>query len=393
MINTFYEHLAAVGALAIACAFTPSFDASHALMFVAGTLGMYAYRRVASIVPKTIIHVPSTTREYAQLDAYVSTCAHSASSMTVINSDVADNPLLSVTMGHSARLKEGIAVKKTPKGFEVMCSNERTFSEMMARVKHEWSCSSRGQTPVLISSKDGWRPLTRRHMRNPSSIVGSGSYAAMKDLSQNIPHETSSHKRVYLFYGAKSTGKMATVHAFASILRCAVCVCLLTVDGMSDDMFVRLINTAPDSSIVVLEDIDKVLPHSNLSSGGVARALDGTVASKGVYVLTATDLKDVHSEFIKPGTGIVDVLVHYTLATMDDARRLFELQYGTEQSDLAERFSELAGEGVLAAGLIVSILVANAGNARMAILQLFKLRHEMTADDANEQETISGQGH
>jgi mitochondrial chaperone BCS1 len=78
------------------------------------------------------------------------------------------------------------------------------------------------------------------------------------------------HRRGYLLYGPPGCGKSSFISALAGELQLPLCVLALSGAGLDGYGLMRLVNTAPETAILVLEDIDAVSlarPDADVLSG------------------------------------------------------------------------------------------------------------------------------
>ena len=96
------------------------------------------------------------------------------------------------------------------------------------------------------------------------------------------------HRRGYLLHGPPGCGKTSFISALAGELRLPLCVLTISGGNLDGYTLMRLMNTAPETAIIVLEDIDAAAVARNESaadpgpayppaSGGTDRAQDGHV--------------------------------------------------------------------------------------------------------------------
>lgn len=72
-------------------------------------------------------------------------------------------------------------------------------------------------------------------------------------MSKGVPY-----RRGYLLYGPPGTGKTSFVQAMAAALKLNICYLNLSGNNIDDDGLNRLLNNAPQRSIILLEDIDAI---------------------------------------------------------------------------------------------------------------------------------------
>jgi chaperone BCS1 len=111
--------------------------------------------------------------------------------------------------------------------------------------------------------------------------------------------------------------------------------------AITDDSLQLLLNTAPQRSIILLEDIDAAIEaKSNVTFSGLLNALDGVTATEGggrILFMTTNNYKSLHPALIRPGR--VDVREEFDLASKYQIRKIF-LKFFPDEFERAERFSE-----------------------------------------------------
>ncbi|CAK5269825.1 unnamed protein product [Mycena citricolor] len=174
------------------------------------------------------------------------------------------------------------------------------------------------------------------------------------------------HRRGYLLFGPPGTGKSSTIHAVAGALNLEVHSFSLA-SGFVDDAFLqRAISTIPKRSLVLVEDIDCALPSRDsddddyrpdrkggVTLSGLLNVIDGIGSEEGKLFFATTNYVDrLDSALMRPGR--IDYRVRYTLATKEQARRMFERLFEdseeslekprklsqTEVAELAQRFAD-----------------------------------------------------
>jgi len=167
------------------------------------------------------------------------------------------------------------------------------------------------------------------------------------------------YRRGYLFYGSPGNGKTSAIMALASRFKLDIAILNIKSTDMSDDdLSDALINT-PQSSIILIEDIDCILSgrrtRAKITFSGLLNALDGVSARHGQLVFMTTNFRDRLDEaLIRPGR--CDVQKEFPNANADQKFHLFEQFFPS--SNLALSFSERAS-----------------GNMSMAELQKHMMEH------------------
>lgn len=135
--------------------------------------------------------------------------------------------------------------------------------------------------------------------------------------------------RGYLFSGVPGSGKTSLVSALAGELNMDIYLLNLAGRGMSDDKLEDLIGDVRPGSIVLMEDIDCVVPDrekkddKGVTLAGLLNCLDGINSQEGCMVFMTTNYKEkLDSALIRPGR--VDFQIEFGYATEDQIRRMYK---------------------------------------------------------------------
>lgn len=152
-------------------------------------------------------------------------------------------------------------------------------------------------------------------------------------LQMGIPY-----RRGYLLHGPPGCGKSSFIVGLAGYLDTAICMLSLGNRHLDDEGLNMLLNSAPQRSIVLLEDVDRAFSQdSRVTLSGLLNSIDGVAAQEGRLLFMTTN----HPERLDPALvrpGRADVRVEIGLASEDQARRLF-LRFFPGDTDRAEEFA------------------------------------------------------
>lgn len=143
-----------------------------------------------------------------------------------------------------------------------------------------------------------------------------------------------------LFAGLPGTGKTSLASALCGHFGLHLCLLNLGGPGMNDERLVDLMLSLPRRSMLLLEDVDAVVPsrtakpvsHSPTTSGdsdetegvtlsGLLNCMDGLTAPDGaVIVMTTNHPEMLDDALLRPGR--VDVRVDFTPATREQIERM-----------------------------------------------------------------------
>ncbi|CAJ0938909.1 unnamed protein product, partial [Mesorhabditis belari] len=164
------------------------------------------------------------------------------------------------------------------------------------------------------------------------------------------------YRRGYLFYGPPGTGKSSFITCLASHLGYSVCIMSLSDRLLDDDRLNLLLNTPPQNSIIILEDIDAAVTNredpknsdpiyqgmTRVTMSGLLNAIDGVgCAEERLLFMTTNHVERLDSALIRPGR--VDVKEYFGNATQEMMENMFIRFYGDNCSaDDAVEFARQA---------------------------------------------------
>ncbi len=205
-----------------------------------------------------------------------------------------------------------------------------------------------------------WTSNTLAHKRSLASVILPDNL--LKELVDDVQTFLSSeewymkrnlpYRRGYLFYGPPGNGKTSAITALASHFNLDIAILNVKSREMSDDELSDALTDAPQSSVILIEDIDCILSgrktEAKITFSGLLNALDGVSARHGQLIFMTTNFRDKLDEaLIRPGR--CDVQKEFPSASIDQKFHLFEQFF--PDSDLASGFSERASGNISMAEL------------------------------------------
>merc|ERR1712195_97546 len=155
------------------------------------------------------------------------------------------------------------------------------------------------------------------------------------------------YRRGYLLHGPPGTGKTSFTQAVAGELNLNICYLNLSGGTLADDSVNSLLNEAPPSSIILLEDIDGIFVERSsvqkksrgrqVSFSGLLNALDGVRSQEGRILFMTTN----HREKLDPALlrcGRADYHVKLDYASANQMQNFF-LRFHHGEHELAKKFS------------------------------------------------------
>lgn len=243
---------------------------------------------------------------------------------------------------------------------------EKVMRSLLEEAERTNAQLEEGKLVVWTAWGQDWRPFGHPRRRRPlNSVVLSDGVSAhlLADLKDFLANEKwyqsrgIPYRRGYLLEGPPGGGKSSFVQALAGELGYNICVLSLSEGWLTDDRFNHLLNSLPERSFLLLEDIDATGParedkstgsgqsgnsSGRLSFSGLLNALDGvTSAEERIIFMTTNHRERLDPALIRPGR--VDYHQHIGWADSQQACQLF-LNFFPEHSHLADKFGTVVAE-------------------------------------------------
>lgn len=244
---------------------------------------------------------------------------------------------------------------------------EKVMRSLLEEAERTNAQMEEGKLVIWTAWGQDWRPFGQPRRRRPldSVVLGQGVssrlLADLKDFlgaeqwyqSRGIPY-----RRGYLLDGPPGGGKSSFVQALAGELGYNICVISLSEGWLTDDRFNHLLNSLPERSFLLLEDIDATGPSRDdkvtsgniqsvngsgrLSFSGLLNALDGVTSAEERIIFMTTNHRDrLDLALIRPGR--VDYHQHIGWADSHQASKLFS-NFFPEHNHLADKFGGAIGK-------------------------------------------------
>ena len=243
----------------------------------------------------------------------------------------------------------------------VMFSTSRSIVEEFVRdLKKESARVRQRFTEIFIVSGSSWERLCSRPKRPLDTIFLPPSTMNTVEEIENFLKRRKFYselgipwRRGYLLFGPPGTGKSSFVLGVAGHFNMPVYLMSLKGGTLPDSTLLKLLNSVPVESVLVLEDLDTALPLLNgkaapaasprgdddsdsnsadrCTLSGLLNALDGLASSEGrITFITANNISHFPPALLRPGR--VDRQLKFEPMTNLDAASMME-RYSRKYTD------------------------------------------------------------
>ncbi|KAL0274482.1 UNVERIFIED_CONTAM: hypothetical protein PYX00_006892 [Menopon gallinae] len=217
------------------------------------------------------------------------------------------------------------------------------------------------RTVMYTAMGSEWRPFGHPRKRRPlnSVVLDVGvKERILQDCQEFIGNPTwysergIPYRRGYLLYGPPGCGKSSFISALAGELQFGICVLNLSERGLSDDRLNHLLAVAPQSTIILLEDIDsaftsrdEVPDGKNIYDGlnrvtfsGLLNCLDGVASAEArILFMTTNHIERLDPALIRPGrVDVKEYVGHCSAYQVEQMFRRFYPQLANYSKDFSD---------------------------------------------------------
>lgn len=183
---------------------------------------------------------------------------------------------------------------------------------------------------------------SRPEATGTASVVSRASEGSRRRVWLTGSRAGIPYRRGYLLHGAPGSGKSSFITALAGALDQGICLLNLSERGLTDSKLTHLLAHLPDSSLLLLEDIDaafhgRAAPASEdgfvpgVTFSGLLNALDGVASAESrVVFMTTNHVERLDPALIRPGR--VDLALELGDADGHQVRELLRRFYGPQQA-------------------------------------------------------------
>lgn len=240
-------------------------------------------------------------------------------------------------------------------------NQRQLFFDILEEAREMALAKTEGRTVVYISYGHEWRQFGHpRKRRSLSSVILD---FGLKERIVNDVEEFRKnavwysergipYRRGYLLYGPPGCGKSSFITALAGELEYGIAVLNLSERGLTDDRLNHLLSSAPQNTIILLEDIDGAFISREESSqvksayegltrltlSGLLNCLDGVASTEGrILFMTTNYVERLDPALIRPGR--VDVKEYVGHCSKYQIEKMFEKFYQNESKSNVEKFA------------------------------------------------------
>ncbi len=268
---------------------------------------------------------------------------------------------------------------------QILRGNRELIDELL-RETHRAAMPKVPGVNILTTTRHGsWTVSSWRPRRPLASIVLADDMLddLLKDMrsfldtgewytARGVPH-----RRGYLLHGPPGNGKTTLVAAAAGEVGLSVAVLSLNNKIMTDDSLRELVDSLPQGTVLLIEDIDcafrtkrESAEETGVTLSGLLNALDGVSSREGrILFMTTNHPERLDPALVRPGR--VDRSFRLGNTTHDQARRLYLWFYtGGEPDPRIESLAREFGDSI------------PTGQVCMAAIQEHLLRHRTDPEAA-----------
>lgn len=226
--------------------------------------------------------------------------------------------------------------------------------ELKARTEKEvvkiYSVTPWGEMVIVDPKAEG---KTFKHLFNEEKDAIIADLEAFKADRELYKRLKIPFKRGYMFYGTPGNGKSSYAYAIAEYLKYDLYI--ITLNGLSDGSFQRIISDIPSHSIIVIEDIDsfydkrEAIADNKVSFSAFINALSGITQKNDILtIFTTNKIEQLDDALLREGR--CDVKIEVKGPTKQAAEQFLSYMYDRpiqlEEYDTSLSFAKLQNEAI-----------------------------------------------
>lgn len=212
--------------------------------------------------------------------------------------------------------------------FTFYTKDHQITTQFLIELEQKAKAKSKEVPNVFTAYYDGWmsRGVLSQRVKESVYIEDGIKDAIFQDIDIFISSERKTfyanlgipYKRGYLFHGPPGTGKTSLIRAIASFYNKHLQVVNLN-KGMTDDKLQNSFGAVRPNSIVVFEDLDRMMAKTDegdhVTMAGLLNALDGLLFKEGTIVIaTSNDISKLDKALLRPGRFDQQFEINYATA-------------------------------------------------------------------------------
>jgi chaperone BCS1 len=230
--------------------------------------------------------------------------------------------------------------------------SREAITSLLEEARDEFTPSADGSITIRVPRYGNWQQVDSVEARDVDSVVlrrGQMERIVQKVESFLAGRERYARRGVpwrlgMLFHGPTGNGKTSTIKAIAAKNGMDLSIIHLSRDTSDEDL-AYLFGQADQSTIIMMEDVDKVLKQvsgdigeGKVTVGGLLNAIDGATSRQGrILVMTTNDRDALFDALVRPGR--IDVVEEFPDSDEDQVVRMFDRFYEGARPDLGAVFA------------------------------------------------------
>jgi chaperone BCS1 len=236
--------------------------------------------------------------------------------------------------------------------------NTAILNNLLADIENKLKSNYDNEIKINTPAWEQWREHQRLPKRNIDSVVlkENQKQFILDDVESFLNNEDwynerdLPYRRGYLLYGSPGTGKTSLIYSIASEINKDIYF-LTFNSNMNNFRFLELMNSVPEHSILVMEDIDSIFEKEDsremtekkeLDFTTIINCIDGLCAKRGILLFMTTN----HIDRLDPALirdGRIDTRLEFTPCNSEQIEKITNRFY--PEFELGKQLTEIIMEG------------------------------------------------